>query len=153
MQVKPLGELGEGDGLRLAAALNKLGYLVAVGDVDGGGELAVDRVLHDDVQHGAALVHHGVELLLHLVGAVPAGKGTRNRAVCLGEEVTPGRGGNFQPSGPEQGHISHNDLPADRQLLGQGGGTDGGIGQLKPTGYFQSSLLGVHKRSRSFPAG
>lgn len=153
MKVKSLCELGEGDRLRLAAAVDELGNFIPVGDMKRGGELAVDRVLHDDVQHGAALIHNGVELLLHLVGTVAAGKGTHNGAVRLWKQVSPGSGGDLQSSGPEQGHVSHNDLPADRQLLGQGGGADGGVGQLQPPGYFHSSLLGVHKRSRSFPAG
>lgn len=153
MQVKPLCELGEGNRVRLAAAVDKLGYVIPAGDVNGGGELAVYRVLHNDIQHGAPLVHNGVELLLHLVAAVAAGKGTHHVTVRLWEEISPWGGGDLQTSGPEQGHVAHNDLPADRQLLGQGGGTDGGIGLLKPAGYFQSSLLGVHKRSRSFPAG
>ena len=40
------------------------------------GELAVDRVLHDHVQHGAAVVHADQQLPLHLPVLVPDGHGS-----------------------------------------------------------------------------
>lgn len=55
------------------------------GKLKGAGELSVERVLHDHIYHGAAVIHHDVQLCFHAVRRVPdcypahkAGSGTLN---------------------------------------------------------------------------
>ena len=62
----------------MAAAVHKLGHIVPAGQLEGAGELAVKRVFHDNVHHGAAIVHHSVQLCLHaclvMADSYPAGE-------------------------------------------------------------------------------
>ena len=145
MQVDAPGEVGQGAGPRPAAPVQELLHVVPAGGVEGGGELAVHRVLHRHVQDGAPLVHDGVELGLHLLRLVAAGEGAADPA-GLREQIAPGGGGDFQPPGSEQGHVPHDDLPAYRQLPGQGGGAHRPSGLGEPAGDGLSALLGVHGR-------
>ena len=66
------------------------------------GELAVDRVLHDHVQHGAAVIHHDVQLRFHAVRRVPdcypahkAGSGALNA-------IAPGGSQNIRAAGAKR---------------------------------------------------
>ena len=128
MEVDTLGEFRQGQGLRLAAAGEELAHLVAVGDLQGAGELAVEGVLHDHVQHRAALVHHGVELRLDTVLAVAHRQAADQPGGGGEDDVAPWGGGDVRAPGPEQGHVPHHDLAADTEAPGQGGGADGLIG-------------------------
>lgn len=145
MKMDPFSKVGQGDCLRLAASRNELGHIIPAGDMERSGELTIYRVLHDHIQNSAALVHNSIELHLHLVGPVTARKGYQKVGVGSGEQIPPGGGGNLKPTGPQKGHIPHDNLTADRQFLGKGGGADGGGGLFQPPGDFGSSLLGVHK--------
>lgn len=144
MEVDPLGELGEGGGLLLPAAGYKLRHVVAAGQAQRPGELAIDGVLHDDVQDGAALVHHSVKLLLHLLPPVAAGEGTGDSGGGTGQDVAPGGRGDIQPSRPEQGHVSYDNLAAHRKPAGQGGGAHRALRLLQLLRQGSSPALTVH---------
>ena len=58
MQVNPLCELGQRR--RILGTLDKLLYIIAVVQLKRTGELAVDRVLHDDIEHRAAVVYQQI---------------------------------------------------------------------------------------------
>ena len=128
MKVNPFREIGKGTGVGLGAAAEKFGHLMAVGELKGAGELTVDRVLDGDVQHGAALVHHGVELSFHSGGVVAAGHLPHQARRRGQDHIAPGCGGDLRSGGPEQGDVSHDDLTADGELGGQSGGADGACG-------------------------
>ena len=93
MQVDALCEVGQGEGVGLAAAVHKLDHVIPAGQLEWSGELAVDRVFYNDVDHRTALVHDGVELVLHLVRPVTAGEGADQSAVLLWEHIAPWGGG------------------------------------------------------------
>ena len=96
------------------------------------GELAVDRVLHDHVQHGAAVIHHELQLPAHVLRPVDTGQLAGQTGGGAGEQIAPGGGGDVQPAGPQQGDVPHNDLPADRKTGRQDGGGDrpGRLGEI-----------------------
>ena len=71
VQMHAAGELGQGGGP--VHALHELIHVQTAGQVQGSGKLPVDWVLHDDVHHGTAAVHHGVELVPCLLGRVYTG--------------------------------------------------------------------------------
>ena len=144
MQVDPLGKLGQRGGLLPAAAGHKLGHVIPAGQPQRARELAVDGVLHYDIQHGAPLVHHGVELLLHLVRPVAAGEGTGDSGGGTGQDVAPGGRGDIQPSRPEQGHVSYDNLAAHRKPAGQGGGAHRALRLLQLLRQGSSPALTVH---------
>ena len=66
--------------------------------------------------------------------------GALHAASPSAQEIPPGRGQDIRPSGPEQGHIAHDDLPADGEALGQGGGAHRPHGLLQRLGL--GDLLG-----------
>ena len=50
MQVDALCEVGQGEGVGLAAAVHKLDHVIPAGQLEWSGELAVDRVFYNDVR-------------------------------------------------------------------------------------------------------
>ena len=88
---------------------DELSHVVPGAHPQQSGELAVNRVLHDYVHHLAPGVHDGVELPLHLLRSVNTGHGALHAASPSAQEIPPGRGQDIRPSGPEQGHIAHDE--------------------------------------------
>ena len=150
VQVDAIGQGGQGCRLLPGDEVYELGGVIAAGNLQRAGDLAVDRVLHNHVQYGTALIHDGVELSLHLHGRVPAGDGVLLSGDRGGKHVPSGCGGNVHTARPQQSHIAHNDLPADPKLFGQRGGTDGAAGLLQPPGHAASSFLCVHNAPSFF---
>ena len=72
MEMNPLCQIRQGTGIRLGAAVQELLHIVPAGELQWAGELSIDRMIHDDVQYSAAVVHHGVELRLYAGGTVAA---------------------------------------------------------------------------------
>jgi len=125
VEVDAAGQVGEGAGVGSGAAGEELLDLIAAGELEQACELAVDRMLHDDVQHGAALVHHGVELGLHIGAVMTAGHLAQKAGGGRLDDIAPGGSGDLRTGGPEQGHVAHDHLTADAELLGQRPGADG----------------------------
>lgn len=71
MQMDAVCQLGQGGGPLHAG--HELLHVQAAAQVQRGGQLAIDRVVHDDVHNGAAAVHHGVELVPGAGAVVAAG--------------------------------------------------------------------------------
>ena len=137
------GELGQGGGP--VHALHELIHVQTAGQVQGSGKLPVDRVLHDDVHHGTAAVHHGVELVPCLLGRVYTGDAAQQAILC-GDHIAPCGGGDLLTGGTQQGDIPHNDLTADAQLLRKGRGADRRLGCGKQPGDLLAALRSSHSR-------
>ena len=75
MQVDALCEVGQGRASDWRQRSTNWTTSYRLDSWSGPGELAVDRVFYNDVDHRTALVHDGVELVLHLVRPVTAGEG------------------------------------------------------------------------------
>ena len=88
-------------------------------------------MLHNDVQHRAALVHHGVQLRFHTGGIVLDSHLPHQARRLPQDHIPPGRGGDLRPRRPQQGDIPHDDLPADGKSGRQGRGADGLFGILQ----------------------
>ena len=100
VQMHAAGELGQGGGP--VHALHELIHVQTAGQVQGSGKLPVDRVLHDDVHHGTAAVHHGVELVPCLPGRVRTGDAAQQAILC-GDHIAPCGGGDLLTGGTQQG--------------------------------------------------
>ena len=144
MQMDAVCQLGQGGGPLHAG--HELLHVQAAAQVQRGGQLAIDRVVHDDVHNGAAAVHHGVELVPGAGAVVAAGHlAQKARLPGVGDHIAPGGGGDGLARGPQQGHVPHDDLAADAQLLGQGGGADGLMGFVEPGADPAPALFGGHE--------
>ena len=108
--------------------LDELGHIIAGGQIQLSHQLAVHRVFHHHRLHSAAVVHHQVQLLLHLALAVAAGHRVGAAGGGMVQHIPPGGGGDVGPRGPQQGHVPHNDLAADLEGVGQSGGGQGAVG-------------------------
>ena len=140
------GEVGQRPGVALVHQADKLLHIIPGGQAELAGELTVHRVLHHHVQHLTALVHHDLQFPGHGLPRMDAGHGAHQPRPLLGQYVTPGGGGDVQPSRPQESHVPHDDLPADRKFLGQRGGAHRGFGLLQDSGDGFSSVYGVHGR-------
>ena len=148
MQVNAAGEIGEGLGAALPDGAEKFLHIVPGGQAELAGELAVDGVLHHHIHHLTAVVHHDLQLPGHVgLPVVDAGHGAPQSGALPGKQVPPGGGGDLRPPCPQQGHIPHNDLPADVKLPGQGGGADRPAGLLQTGQDGGAAGGGVHIHS------
>lgn len=59
----PPGEHAQRGGVVRLHACEELLHIVAAADLQLAGELTVDRVLDDDIEHGAAVVDENIEFL------------------------------------------------------------------------------------------
>ena len=101
-------------------------------------------MVHNDIQHRAALVHHGVQLRLHAGGVMLAGHLAYQAAGFPQDHIAPGSGGDIGSRRPQQSHISHHDLTADRELPGQGCGADRMAGIVERIQNGLTAFLGTH---------
>ena len=107
--------------------------LMQMRKIEVAAQLTVKRVFHGHIHHDAALVHHGIQLLPHLVcGAVDTGENARVSPRRRVELITPGRCVDLSSRRPQQGHVTHHDLPRDPQFSGQYTGTQRCIGLRQP---------------------
>lgn len=125
VKVDPSGQIREGVGIGGLTALNKLLNLVAVGELQRTGQLTVNRMLHNDILHNAAVVNQNTQLCFHTGGIVAAGDLPHKSYWRMLDHIAARRGGNFLASCPQQGDVAHNDLTADGKTAGQSGGADG----------------------------
>ena len=100
-------------------AREKLLHIVAAADLELAGELAVDRVLDDDIEHGAAVVDEDVELLSGLRERVAAGDRARDAVRRPRQHVAARGGGDLGAAGAQQRNVAHDDLAADVLLGGE----------------------------------
>ena len=118
---------------RVRRLLDKMVHVVPAGEIEVAAQLTVKRVFHGHIHHDAALVHHGIQLLPHLVcGAVDTGEDARIAPRRRVELIAPGRCIDLRPRRPQQGHVTHHDLPRDPQFPGQYTGTQRCIGLRQP---------------------
>ena len=132
VQVNAPGEVGQGAHLVGLCLLDKLGHIVAGGEVQLAHQLAVHRVLHHHRLHGAPVIHHQVQLPLHILVGVAAGHGILPPLGGGVHHIAPGGGENVGAGGPQQGHVSHDDLAAHLEGVGQPGGGERllGLGEI-----------------------
>ena len=72
---------------------NEIVHVIPAGKVQVAPQFAVERIFHGHIHHGAALIHHGVQLGAHLVGgAVDTGQNAGVPAGGRVELITAGRG-------------------------------------------------------------
>ena len=146
VEVDAAGEIGQGTGPVTGHPAEKFLHIAAGTDAQLAGELAVDRVLHDHVQDGAAVVHHDLQLPLHVRRLMAAGYLPPEALPVPLDHVAPGGGLDGRASGPQQGDVAHNELAAHAEASRQRGGADrpGGLGQNVPNRV--PALLGGHGR-------
>ena len=81
-------------------------------------------MVHNNVQHRAALIHHGVQLRFHFRTIMTAGYLPDQAGREFLDNVATGCGGDIRSRGPQQGHVAHDDLAADREPGRQRSGAD-----------------------------
>ena len=121
MQMDALRQLGQGRGpfMRFMNC-----SIQAAVQVQRRRQLAVYRVVHNDVDDRAAAVHHGVELVPGTRAVVAAGHLAHRAVSGGGDHIAPGGGGDGLASA-RRATSPHNDLAADAQLSGQDSGAVG----------------------------
>jgi len=83
-------------------------------------QLAVQRVLDNDVQHFAAMIDQNLELFLGALGLVPAGEDSAHGwPGGRGNQIAPGRSLNLRPGGAQNRQILDDALTADPELPGE----------------------------------
>lgn len=145
MQVNPLCELGQRR--RILGTLDKLLYIIAVVQLKRTGELAVDRVLHDDIEHRAAVVYQQIELLLHLLPRVHTGYCFTKSLWSTLQQISAGCSENLMATGSQQRDISDDDLAADTHLGCQMGGGERCLCGLKTGKNLAAPLFCVHDKT------
>ena len=150
MEVDAAGQVAEGPGGAGTGAVEELLHVIAGGELELTYQLAVDRMLHHHVQHGAAVIHADLELPLHLLGGVADGHGVEFPRILPIQKIAPGRGGDGFAPRPKEGNVPHNDLSADSVLFGQRSGAHRAVFVPEPGQDRTSPLLGVHVSSPQF---
>ena len=131
--------------------LDEVVHVIPAGQIQVAAQLAVQRVLHGHVHHGAALVHHRIQFGAHLLRrAVDAGQDAGVAAGGRVELISPRRGFDGRTAGPQQGYIAHHDLAGDAQLRRHHTGTDRCVGVAQPLQYHFSALYSIHPNAPLF---
>ena len=93
-------------------------HVVAAGNLQRRRQLAVDRVLHDHVDHRAAAVDHRVEFLARLRRRVAAGH-LPHKPRRGGDYIAARRRNDLASLCAQQSHVPHDDLAADGKPVRQ----------------------------------
>ena len=126
VQVDAVGELGEDVGFVLGDGFQELAHVIAGAQLELSRQLAIDRMLYDDVQDAAAVIDTDVQLLRHpLHPPMLAHDAAHHAAPFPCQDVTLGGGGDVCAAGAEEGNVPDDDLSADVELFGQSGRADG----------------------------
>ena len=113
--------------------LDEVVHVIPAGQIQVAAQLAVQRVLHGHVHHGAALVHHRIQFGAHLLRrAVDAGQDAGVAAGGRVELISPRRGFDGRTAGPQQGYIAHH------------------VGIAQPLQYHFSALYSIHPNAPLF---
>ena len=119
--MNPIGEGGQGGGV--LGLLHKLPHIIPGGQTQLAGHLPIQGMVHHHINDGAAVVHHGQQFGLRLLGGMDAGHGPK-QARGFPQFIPPGRSHNVQTRRAQQRDVPHDDLPAHGKLPCQGSGAD-----------------------------
>ena len=140
----------QGQRLRRLGQTDELPHIVPAGQVQAARQLSVDRMLHNDVQYGASVVHYDLQLFFHIRPLVAAGHLPPQPLPASLDHIAPGGCVNSGAAGPQQGDVAHDQLAAHAEPSRQRRSADrtGSLGQ--DIQYSVPALLGSHGPSSSF---
>ena len=119
--MRAIGQLGQEAGAGLGAALRPELDIPPGAQVQLRAQLAVDRVLDDDIHHARAGVHESGQLRDGVLGRVAHGDDPASGAECRGrrEEIAPDRRDDVEPTRPQHRDVLDDDLATHPQVARQ----------------------------------